>query len=504
LIGATFESKGSRVTTKRLLVCWLVVALCFLPPARAVILYGTADPAANTTAPTGSLAGSGWQYEGQFGNYLGTPIASNYFLTAKHIGGSVGQTFSFGGTNYTTTAVFPDPDSDLQIWQIAGTFSSQAPLYSGAVGSEVNFGLVVIGRGTQRGNPVFVGNDSHVGGWLWSTSDHVQRWGTNVIGSIVIDSTYGKLLRAPFDMSAGPNEAHLSGGDSGGAVFVFNNGTTRWELAGINIAADGPFSASSNGTKPFNAALFDATGLFAPDDFGNWVSAPNPSAFYATETAAHRGFIESVVMQLVSAVSRKTHGNAGTFDVDLPEAGSPGIECRSGEATNGYTLVYTFANNVSVQGATFTAGTGSVSNLTVVANQVTVNLTGIASAQTIELTLINVSDGVNSSDVQATMGVLPGDTNGDGFVDSADISQTKSQSGHAVTGSNFREDTNVDGFLDSADIGFVKSKSGMALPATQTQIEDLSLGSNLHIEPLPTVHPDRSRRSRFSPPRVRQ
>jgi hypothetical protein len=166
--------------------------------------------------------------------------------------------------------------------------------------------------------------------------------------------------------------------------------------------------------------------------------------------------------------------------------------------------VYTFANNVSVQGATLTAGTGSVSNLTVVANQVTVNLTGIASAQTIELTLINVSDGVNSSDVQATMGVLPGDTNGDGFVDSADISQTKSQSGHAVTGSNFREDTNVDGFLDSADIGFVKSKSGMALPATQTQIEDLSLGSNLHIEPLPTVHPDRSRRSRFSPPRVRQ
>ena len=55
------------------------------------------------------------------GIYLGTPIASNYFITAKHIGGSIGQTISFGGTNYTTTAVFPDPASDLQIWKIAGT-----------------------------------------------------------------------------------------------------------------------------------------------------------------------------------------------------------------------------------------------------------------------------------------------------------------------------------------------------------------------------------------------
>lgn len=54
-------------------------------------------------------ANSGWQYEGQFGSFLGTVIASNYFITAKHIGGSVGDTFVFSGVNYTTTAVFPDP-----------------------------------------------------------------------------------------------------------------------------------------------------------------------------------------------------------------------------------------------------------------------------------------------------------------------------------------------------------------------------------------------------------
>src|SRR5207253_8431742 len=31
-----------------------------------------------------------------------------------------------------------------------------------------------------------------------------------------------------------------------------------------------------------------------------------------------------------SVVSRKSHGTAGTFGIDLPLTGNPGIECRSG------------------------------------------------------------------------------------------------------------------------------------------------------------------------------
>ena len=69
-----------------------------------------------------------------------------------------------------------------------------------------------------------------------------------------------------------------------------------------------------------------------------------------------------------------------------------------------------------------------------------------------------------AGDLIVPVAFLIGDTNADGFVDSADIAQTKSQSGNAVTAVNFREDLNVDGFIDSADIAFVKSKSGTALP----------------------------------------
>jgi hypothetical protein len=233
-----------RMKRYQLLSLVLSASLVITAPSKAVILYGTDDPSVNTTAPDGELAGSGWQYQGYFDGFLGTVIASNYFATANHISGSVGDIFYFNGNSYTTTAVFRDTTSDLAVWQVAGTFPIQAPLYSSPVGSEVNLRLVVFGRGTQRGNPVLVGTDSHLGGWAWGTYDYVLRWGTNIVGSIVSDSTYGKLLRAPFDANAEPNEGHLSSGDSGGGVFVLNPSTNRWEFAGVNLSVDGPFSIS--------------------------------------------------------------------------------------------------------------------------------------------------------------------------------------------------------------------------------------------------------------------
>jgi hypothetical protein len=460
---------NARIKFRGLIPFVLSVGLIVVTQSRAVILYGTADPSVNTTAPVGALAGSGWQYEGQFGINSGTVIASNYFITAQHIGGSVGQVFTFNGSSYRTTAVFRDLSSDLAIWQVAGTFPIHAPLYSGPAGTEPDLSLIVFGRGTQRGNPVYVGSDSHLGGWFWGITDYVQRWGTNVVGSIYNDFTYGKLLRAPFDANAGPNQGHLSAGDSGGGVFVFNTTTNGWELAGVNLAVDGPFSTSANGSNAFNAAMFDTTGLFVKSDQGTWIPAPNPGAFYATEIAARRGFIESVVMRLTSVVSRKTQGRAGTFDIGLPQTPKPGIECRSGGTTNGYTIVFTFANNVSIQGASVTSGAGSVSNFTVIGGQIFANLTGVTNVQTIVVTLAGVNDGINTSDVQATMGVLIGDTTADGVVNSSDVNQVQSQLRQPVISSNFRDDVNADGIINPADVNLVKSKSGTGVQAPQIQ-----------------------------------
>ena len=56
----------------------LAAVLCVLAcadRAGAVILMDKADR--NARPPHGSLVGSGWQWQGQFGAFLGTPIARN-------------------------------------------------------------------------------------------------------------------------------------------------------------------------------------------------------------------------------------------------------------------------------------------------------------------------------------------------------------------------------------------------------------------------------------------
>src|SRR5580692_3993866 len=97
-----------------------VAAACAAPDALGVIFYATGDPTYNTTAPTGSLAGSGWQWVGSWDGYAGTPIGESYFLTAQHVGGNVGDPFVFNGVPYATTAFYDDTSSDLRIWQISG------------------------------------------------------------------------------------------------------------------------------------------------------------------------------------------------------------------------------------------------------------------------------------------------------------------------------------------------------------------------------------------------
>jgi hypothetical protein len=167
-------------------------------------------------------------------------------------------------------------------------------------------------------------------------------------------------------------------------------------------------------------------------------------------------------VSVVSAVSRKVHGSAGTFDVDLPLTGT-GIECRTGGPSGNHQLVVTFAVPVTFTGATTSCG--SVMSTSTSGNQVTVNLTGVPNASRCAVTLNGVTDGPSApGDARVPANFLEGDTTGNGAVNSSDISQTQSQSGQPVTSSNFREDITVNGLINSSDIGAVQAKSGTALP----------------------------------------
>jgi hypothetical protein len=61
---------------------------------QAVILYGTGDPTANISAPAGALANSGWQYEGQFGDFLGQPSLPTTLSRLSTSAGASAKAFS--------------------------------------------------------------------------------------------------------------------------------------------------------------------------------------------------------------------------------------------------------------------------------------------------------------------------------------------------------------------------------------------------------------------------
>jgi hypothetical protein len=95
-----------------------------------------------------------------------------------------------------------------------------------------------------------------------------------------------------------------------------------------------------------------------------------------------------------------------------------------------------------------------------------VNLSNVSTGQWVTVTLNNVTDmaGNRGNVISPQMGVLIGDVDASGRVDSGDVSSAKQQAGQSVTASNFREDVNTDGLINSADSSLVSVKSGTTLP----------------------------------------
>lgn len=262
-------------------------------PAAAIILFGDADPLRNTSTPGDN---SGWQFQGQFGGFLGTPIAPYYFLTAQHIGGSVGDTIVYHGQSFTTVAYDDDLTSDtpaaqisdLRLWRVDTPFPTYAPLLQ--AGNETGRELRVYGRGAQRGDPLVF--NGALKGWNWGGANYVQRWGKNFVSGLT-DDPLRTYLVAAFDRGAGPNEAHLSNGDSGGGVFVLDEGL--WKLAAINYAVDDLYDQSG---APFVAAVFDARGFYQRNGDGSLTliqdpKADVPTSFYSTRVLPRLAWIKS-------------------------------------------------------------------------------------------------------------------------------------------------------------------------------------------------------------------
>jgi hypothetical protein len=277
--------------------------------------------------------------------------------------------------------------------------------------------------------------------------------------------------------TTGVNSTPDESASGSGAAYVFTRSGTTWtQQAYLKPAAVGTSQASDNfGISVAVSGDTVVVGAHQEDSSTTGVnSTPDESA---SASGAAYVFIGATAGPLPdSVVSRKGHGTPPVDrDIDLPLSGCPGIECRTGGATDDYQVVFEFPTSVTVNGdsppqADVTSGTGDVGtggtpNGGVVAGSgtavITVPLTNVANEQTIVVTLFDVDDGTNPvGNVSVVMAVLEADTNETRDVDVGDTNQTRSRSGQLTSDLNKRSDVNLDGRINVGDVNFVRSRSG--------------------------------------------
>lgn len=275
------------------------LSLAFAQRAEALVYCVTNAVDYHQNEPTGEWANSGWQQTAPINMYLGAVIQTNAMLTAKHIWEiTVGQQFTYEGTNHTVTAKVDDAQSDLTILFFTPAATNIARINIET--NEVSAFVVLQGRGMERGDVVVTGDHTNGWQWAWDKWYGTRRWGVNqYIGEADYDSASdGVLAMASFDNTGDPDECMLSVGDSGGPGFVRSG--SGWKLATVNFSVDPAlFTVSTNPAASFYASLYDCAGLYR-DNNGAWQyvppeASPAPCLMLNTRTSKRVAWITNTV-----------------------------------------------------------------------------------------------------------------------------------------------------------------------------------------------------------------
>jgi endonuclease/exonuclease/phosphatase family metal-dependent hydrolase len=172
---------------------------------------------------------------------------------------------------------------------------------------------------------------------------------------------------------------------------------------------------------------------------------------------------------ITAAVSRKPHGTAGNFDVDVFSAQN--TEPRKNGPTQ---LVVTFDRPIQqLSGTTndVTVSSGTVSALAVNGNQLTITMSGVLNANLLSVQFPGIATAGNPSAVcTATLclRVLLGDAScttgpNPSTVDALDLVYVRTRVGQTITTSNFRADVNADGIINALDLVSVRVQIGRSV-----------------------------------------
>jgi hypothetical protein len=168
---------------------------------------------------------------------------------------------------------------------------------------------------------------------------------------------------------------------------------------------------------------------------------------------------------LAVAVSRKTHGAVGDFNLPLSLVSTnPTTEPRT---SSGAKIVMTFDNPIASATVAVTEGTATIGSATVVGNDVIVQLTGVGDAQYVTVSLTNVvsTSGGTGGSGSARIGFLFGDVNGSRAVTTGDVAAVNAVIAQYVTGLNYLNDVNASGTLTVSDKALVNAAVTHFLPS---------------------------------------
>jgi hypothetical protein len=172
-------------------------------------------------------------------------------------------------------------------------------------------------------------------------------------------------------------------------------------------------------------------------------------------------------LSLIKVQSRKVHGAAGPFNVDInpatPITGAIDIEPRA--IGGGHQIVFKFdnpptsLNSLSVLDANLQPV--GIASPSFAGNELLVTLTGIADGKRVTITATGVN---NALTVSASVGFLYGDVNASRSVTAADIAYIKALSGQPFNSAKFKADINTDGAVTTSDVSAVKAQAAKSLP----------------------------------------
>jgi hypothetical protein len=255
-------------------------------------------------------------------------VAPNFFLTAKHLGGSVGDAFVLNSVSYQSVAFHDIPNSDLRVIQVATALPNHALFYRRSNTEALYQPASLVGRGYYTlGAVVDEVAGSGTNGWVWGGSPGKSQGMTTVDDYATVNG-YPALA---FDFQNAAGESMYSVGDSGGGMFIGDpENPGQWLLAGINYAV-GPATTyyrkvgSSYIAISPGSAIHTGTGLYYLNG-SSYLPAPRQSG-YASEVFPFQDTIDQIIMMPGDTYPFDARVNFGDLNVVLSNythSGEPG------------------------------------------------------------------------------------------------------------------------------------------------------------------------------------